>query len=332
MITLLRRVVSSLQTIRVRLTLWYVALLTIVLIPFSAGLYIVLQHEVTTSNDAALHFSAQHVIDSLNSNGGAGALGRAVAGLPIGTVVVLYNRFGERIEASTRSTLPQLPVPQPPNGSPAPIYQTVHLSNGDQWRVLTTPLFLNGTLAGLLQVAESEAQSQSALRELALLLAIAVPVTLIIASAGGVFLAGRALRPISKMTQTVRTMRPQDLSQRIPVPATADEVHQLAETFNALLQRLEQSFERERQFTADVSHELRTPLSILRTQVDLALERGPSDAGAALEAMRTDIEHLQRLVSDLLLLARAEHGEAIGQHEPLRLDNLITDTVELVRD
>ncbi len=321
-------VLSAFQTIRIKLTLLYVALLATILIPFAIALYVVLQHTTAVENDTTLRFDTQHIIDTINATGNLSSLSSAVTSLPIGTVVVLYNRFGDRIEVATRSSLPDLPIPQPPNGVLTSVFQTVQLSNGEHFRVLTTPILINGRFLGLLQVAESDTQSLAALHQLALLLSVAVPVTLLIAILGGLFFAGRALSPIRRMTQTVRTMDPNDLSRRVPLPRGADELRQLAETFNALLDRLEQSFKRERQFTADASHELRTPLSILRTEVDLALAHPNNFSITTLESIRTEINHMQQLVNDLLILARAEHGEAWSDREPLRLDLLIQDAVD----
>ncbi len=129
---------------------------------------------------------------------------------------------------------------------------------------------------------------------------------LLIASGGGLFLAGRALAPVDRITRAARAIEATGLHERLPEPPTGDEIGRLARTLNALIARLEAAFTRQRQFTADASHELRTPLTIMGGEVDVTLrhERTPEEYRETLAGVRDEVTHMQALVADLLLLAR----------------------------
>jgi signal transduction histidine kinase len=102
-------------------------------------------------------------------------------------------------------------------------------------------------------------------------------VTLVVASAGGLFLANRALRPVDRITRTAQTISANDLSRRLDPDLPDDELGRLARTLDAMIARLDEAFRRQRRFTADASHELRTPLTIIKGDLSLALAR-PRDA------------------------------------------------------
>ena len=150
-----------------------------------------------------------------------------------------------------------------------------------------------------------------ALRSLLLILGVAYPVTLALASLGGVFLAGRALSPIDKLTRLARRISAEDLSQRLNLRLPDDEVGRLARTFDEMIARLEDAFRRQRQFTADASHELRTPLTAIKGQVEVALTRPrePDAYREVLQAVNEEVDRLIRLVGSLLTLARADAGQ-----------------------
>jgi signal transduction histidine kinase len=131
-----------------------------------------------------------------------------------------------------------------------------------------------------------------------------------LASVGvGWLIAGRVLRPVHQMTATARTLSESNLHDRIALQGPADELKELADTFDAMLARLETAFDAQRRFVADASHELRTPLSIVRTEVDVAL----ADPNATLEELRAmgetvrdATERSERLIESLLILARSD--------------------------
>jgi signal transduction histidine kinase len=129
--------------------------------------------------------------------------------------------------------------------------------------------------------------------------------------AAGALIARRGLLPLTRISAIVADIAAHDLSARAGPQPHADEVGQLAATFDRMLDRLQSAFERERRFTADASHDLRAPLATLRAEVDLALrrERTPAEYRAALEAIAQDADELDRLIDTLLAAARSEAGE-----------------------
>jgi signal transduction histidine kinase len=166
------------------------------------------------------------------------------------------------------------------------------------------------------------------LRRLAWLLAIALPGALLLASYTGYQVAGAALRPVERMRARAAGITDSDLTERLPLPGTGDELDRLGETFNALLDRLEAAVERERRLVADASHELRTPLTVLQAQLEVALrgdgERLRSGTAEALE----DARRLGRLADDLLVLARADQGRLPLRPEPIDVQELLERAAE----
>lgn len=150
-----------------------------------------------------------------------------------------------------------------------------------------------------------------------------VPIVAAAAALIAWLLTGRALRPVSAMTGRVSEISARTLDERVPVPSTDDEIAELARTMNQMLDRLEVDDRRLRQFVSDASHELRTPVAVLRTEAEVAL-RDPSGStvGALAEGMLAESTRLQRIVEDLLVLARG--GEpASGSPVEVDLDEVV---------
>jgi signal transduction histidine kinase len=144
---------------------------------------------------------------------------------------------------------------------------------------------------------------------------------LFVASLGvGWVVAGRVLRPIGRITSVARDIQATDLSRRIELPGPDDELKQLADTFDAMLARLDAAFAAQRQFIADASHELRNPLAIIGTNVDVALadpNADPEDLRQTIAVVKRASGRMARLVDDLLALARRQ--EPTLEHEPVDL-------------
>jgi two-component system, OmpR family, sensor kinase len=176
-------------------------------------------------------------------------------------------------------------------------------------------------------VGASLQQRDATLADLRGLLLVGGAVALLLASLAGYGVASGALRPVEHMRRRAAEIAVDEpRGQRLPVPATGDEIARLGATLNAMLERNERAFERERAFTADASHELRTPLAILKTELDLAREGPRSRAAleAALESASEETDRLVRLAENLLVLARADAAQL-----PIRAEQ--TDLGELVR-
>ncbi len=174
-------------------------------------------------------------------------------------------------------------------------------------------------------VGASLEDRREALARLARTLALGGPVTVALAAGVGWLVAGFALRPVDSMRSQAAALSADDLTQRLPVPETRDELARLAETLNEMLGRLGAALDRERRFVADASHELRTPLANLKAELELALGRSRTEA-ELLEALRSageETDRLVRLAEDLLVLARAGKHRLEVAREPVHVGELI---------
>ena len=326
----MRRLLHQVSSIRVRLTLWYVALLAVILLAFSGVLYASLSRSLREELDVTLSTEGARLISSMDFENGVLQLGEGPDNLRIGTVAALFDRTGTRLLAyDPRQRLPALPQSISAAARGEQTYETAALPDGTQWRVLTAPVTENGVQIGILQVGRPVAEVDATLRQLVLALALAVPLTLLVASAGGLFLAARALDPIDRITRAAAAIGAEDLSRRLNLRGHHDEVGRLAATFDRMLDRLDHAFRRQRQFTADASHELRTPLTMLTSQIDVALDRrrSPAEYEDLLRSLREDAARMSQLVSELLTLARADGGQQLLSREELDLGDLVRRVV-----
>ena len=160
---------------------------------------------------------------------------------------------------------------------------------------------------------------------------LVLPVFVVLAAVCGYLLTRRAFAPVRQITQTAREIgEGGDLSRRIGLTGRKDEIHTLAAEFDAMFARLEQAFDREKQFTDDASHELRTPTAVILSQSEYALENThpQGETRAALESIHTQAARMAALLSQLLMLARADKGRQVVQREPVDLSELVEMVAE----
>jgi signal transduction histidine kinase len=180
--------------------------------------------------------------------------------------------------------------------------------------------------------SEAEAAASAAERDRILTRAGLALLGLVVVSAGaGYALAGRALRPVRQITATAQHISAGRLDQRIGATGAHDELRELADTFDAMLERLDRAFAEQRRFAAMASHELRTPLAVMRTAIDVALEDPDAEPSPRIERMiatlRETLARSERLVERLLVLARGDRGAG----EAVRLDELAARHAEQAR-
>jgi heavy metal sensor kinase len=199
-------------------------------------------------------------------------------------------------------------------------------------RIYSVPIIREGTVVGMLEVAQSLERVDDALEQLKTALLIGGPLLSLIAGGGSYLLAARALARIDRITQTVRRISAEDLSTRLNFPAIEDEVGRLATTFDDMLERLDESFQRERRFTADASHELRTPIAAIQVIVGTTLEnrRTTGEYEQALVDVAEEASRLRSVTENLLLLARSDSQQPI-MSEPVNLSVLLQDITESLR-
>jgi signal transduction histidine kinase len=184
-------------------------------------------------------------------------------------------------------------------------FYTVALENKLPVRVIERPARLEQQNV-IVRVFRDESGLHRTLREILVGFALGVPLAALLSALGGYLMAGRTLAPLGAMAEQARRITSESLSQRLPNPNPHDELGQLAAVFNQTLQRLRDSFDALKRFTADASHELRTPLTALCTVGEVGL-READDPGALRETISSMLEEAQRLkdlADSLLLLAR----------------------------
>jgi signal transduction histidine kinase len=157
------------------------------------------------------------------------------------------------------------------------------------------------------------------------LLLILPPLLALLAVASWV-LVGRALRPVEAIRAEVADISGRALDRRVPVPPRRDEIGRLASTMNEMLDRLQAASERQRKFVADASHELQSPIAALRTQLEVAIAQpATTDWAATSSDLLAESRHMERLVRDLLFLARSDGEEGVRRIEPVDLDDIVLE-------
>ena len=322
--------------VRWRLTLWYGALLALSMAVFSGTLYVVLGRQLYISFDEQLLNQAALTLAAVDDEDDIPSLEPSIANIPDGEYFLRLLDTGGRVISETGGNPQGVPLE---DGVIAAAlagrseYSTAMDEDGETLRLVSVPIRADdaaGAITGVLQVGLDRDEIDETLAGLLKALVLAGPIVLLVAGAGGYLLAGRALAPVTTITDLAGGIGAGDLGARLNLDLPDDELGRLANTFDAMLARIDDAFERQRRFTGDAAHELRTPLSLMRSQVDLALAR-PRSAAAyreALQAFDGDIERMTALVSTLLTLARSDAGQLAPERAPFDL----ADTVHLVLD
>ena len=320
------------KTLRGRLTLWYVAFFSLLLLLFSLFLHGVVARALERRLDESLSVvantaaalltdefgemkgdssaAASEVLADLRLNGSTVAF--LFGGRVLGASAPLPSDELAAIASGARSRLVVLPVPQAgPNGARAAVVRVI--LGGREYVVLAV------------QPLDEIAADLAVLRRVMLL---ALPLAIALAGIGGYWLTRRNLAPLASMAAQARRITHSNLDTRLDAGvAAAEELVALSSSFNELLSRLDQSFDHMRRFVADASHELRTPISIIRGEADVALanERGAAEYKQALALVLDESRRLSRLVDDLLNLARADAGRVQLRAEEFYLNDLLAE-------
>jgi two-component system heavy metal sensor histidine kinase CusS len=320
-------------SIRWRLTLWYAAILSAILVGFSATAYMRMRHHLLDLTDATLR---EELVELEVEIGRARGLASSPEELeirfvgPDGYVYQVGTMEGKTIFRSVEIKSAGLPGPD------IRLIHTGELSYESITLDKLGPVRLASRVAPspsgplLIQAAASMIPNARALQELVMILLSIGPLVLACGLGCGYWLARKALAPVDQMTATAAEITSTRLDRRLDEPVTDDELSCLARTFNAMIARLQRSFEEVRRFTADAAHELRTPLATMRTEAEVALRspRSPERDARVLENLLEEIERLTRLVSHLLFLCREDTGVGVGDLQPMRLDDVVRDVGE----
>jgi len=319
------------DSVRIRLTLWYAGVLALSLIAFALVIYYAAGNIFHERQDESLRSTAQTVASAYLEE-----LGETHSQSTAGKVVLAEITFPNRYVQLTDSAGNPIAASANLAGSTIAIPAQVlaegrargfsHASvNGV--RVTVVPLSSDQTL-GYAAVAEPLSVLEDGLSELRRDLFAGVLLVLLLASAGGYFLARKSLAPVASMNSQTQRISAENLSARLDVTNPRDELGQLATTINDLLTRLENAFKEQQRFIADASHELRTPLAVLRGETEVALgkTRTIEEYQQSLSLIQDEAERLSRIVEDLFILARQPiNTRAALNKERVSLNDAVRD-------
>jgi len=324
------------QSIRFRLTVWYVAILGIILCSFSGFLYLTLSRSLHQYMDAKIKTIADFVASSYSSPYSKYGLSldkiveEATGMRPTGKFIQVLDtsgRIGLKSGSLGRFQLP-ISLKALKNASKGKVtFETNRTIGTSPIRIVTVPIVEGRRISNIVQVATSLEDMEKALHTLLLILSITIPSALVVAGLGGHFMANRALRPVEEVTNTAREITSHNLNRRIRIKNVKDEIGRLAETLNEMISRLDESFKKIRQFSADVSHELKTPLTVLKGEIEVALRRGRTadEYKAILRSNLEEINNMTKVVDDLLLLSRVDTGEVALKKTIVDLSDFLSE-------
>lgn len=321
------------MTIRKRLTLWYASLLTVIIVVLCAVIFLVMRVAITADIDTVLDETADLIETNSRFVGLVGVshgqryvfelaqldVFRA-SGVEVQVWLVEDGQY-RLFDSSANLAGFASPLDQYALGSSSVRYGYMTDGSDTVWRVRTGPIWFNEQLVGSIQVAASLHTVSQVSRALFLVMIVTSAATIASSALVSMWLANRMVQPIEEVTRAAqRVVETKDLSVRLPWHGPADELGTLIAVFNRMMERLEHLFGVQRQFAHDISHELRTPLTSISGNLQLIHRYGVDND--SLEAMRADTERMERLINDLLMLARADYGGI-----QLNLDTLDLDAV-----
>jgi heavy metal sensor kinase len=314
-----------LRSFRLQITAWYLALFSALFVLFSLFLYATLDRALRNRFDEMLGVEGrsaaalfQSEMQELKGDESAAAT-EAVREMSVRDVVLAIFA-GPRLLASNNSAPAQIlhDLMQTAAGvAPGTAFAVPQYSEAGGRAVVHAQ-----EAAGRVYSVVALSSQQSIAADLAIIrriLYIGLPLLFLAAALGGYWLATRSLRPLQVMAEQARSITSRNLSRRLEIGPSSEELEALVRAFNELLARLDSSFDLMRRFIADASHEMRTPVSVIRGEADVALdrERSPEEYRDSLAIVHDESKRLSRLVDDLLNLARADAG-----HNVLRIGNL----------
>ena len=202
-----------------------------------------------------------------------------------------------------------------------------------KFRAYTKPVMQDNKARYVVQIMSSLELVDVALNGLIILLFVLLPITVIITGIAGAFLARVTLRPIDHMIDTLKKITAENLKLRIHIPDTKDEVKRLADTFNDMIERLDKSFTSQHEFIQDISHELRTPLTILKGELEVTLKklRSPEEYEEVLTSSLEEIDKMSRVIEDLLVLARFDSNQISLEIRRTNLGSIIKRVIDDMR-
>ena len=340
-----------LDSVRVRLTLWYTGLLALFLVLLSLITYFIFWRSTLQRTDINLAELSEAFLSTVQAemldNHGPEAAKLATQ------EAIVEHRFRDHVFAvldpkgGILTSSQELPNEEVPAGllssgafqkllsDSASAERVIENMTGGRsgYRALVRKFPLKGQTYTLVILQSLHPQNEM-LEEVRATFAWVIPMAIILASLGGYFLARKSLAPVMAMSSQAGRIGAENLHERLPILNAKDELGRLAASFNELLERVDQSFERQRRFMSDASHELRTPAAILRGESEVALsrtERSAEEYRESLAVLHAEAQRLTQIVEDLFTLTRADAGQYPLSPKEFYLDELVADCTHAAR-
>jgi heavy metal sensor kinase len=345
-----------LDSVRVRLTFWYTTVLALVLLLVAGVTYVIYSRNSRQRTDSDLVELADAFVTTLQAElkDQQGPESLKTAGMEAilehrfrDHIYILLNSSGKPVVSSwdlpaaaplDRFTLTQalegISGPRSVHPSSRPESVFISLRGGrNGYRGFSRKISLDDELCTVIALQSLHAREEM-LEDIRATFAWTIPLALLLASVGGYFLARKSLAPVVAMSSQAGRIGAANLHERLAVQNERDELGHLAQSFNSLLDRLSESFERQRRFMADASHELRTPVAILRGEAEVALSqqaRSLDEYRESLGVLHHEAERLTHIVEDLFTLTRADAGQYPLQPSDFYLEELVGECVHSAR-
>jgi two-component system, OmpR family, sensor kinase len=345
-----------LDSVRVRLTLWYSAVLALVLLALAGAMYLLLARNATRSTDSNLSELADAFLTTVDAELESDT---SLPGLvQASREAIAEHRFRDDafVVLNPDSNIVITSEDSPGNDGarrefPRAIFASESFRRFVQDAERGRHAFGNvrggrdgyrGVVRGFavgsneftLVVLQSLHRQQEMFQGIVRMFAIVIPLAVILATAGGYFLAKKSLAPVVAMSTQAGQISASNLHERLKIRNESDELGHLAKSFNELLSRLDSSFEQQHRFMADASHELRTPVAILRGEAEVSLSRDvrpPEEYRESLAIIGSEAGRLSQIVEDLFTLARADAGQHPLVKREFYLDELVAEAVHSAR-
>jgi len=321
--------------LRVRLAAWYFLVLCLAFGAFSFLAFFEVQGSINSAVDEGLRDRAADLRELLERQWPAEQVKRELAaGSSLrgeDDILEIAETNGEWAYSSVSALHYDLRLPPSKKRSDNVQFSTVN-SKGMPLRVLSGQLQV-GDKTYDVEIAAPMDDFYDAINRFRLVLLFSVPILVIVASAGGYWLSKKAVAPVGEIARAAQSISANELSKRLPILQTGDELQSLSETLNELFGRLESTFKRVTQFTADASHELRTPVTLMRTRTEIALrkERSEGDYRETIVRIHQELERTSSLIENLMMLARSDVGSQSMELSYTSLNEVLGEIAEPAR-
>jgi heavy metal sensor kinase len=323
--------VLNVRSLRFRLAVWYFCAVAAICAVAATGYWFAIEAALNNALDQGLRYrivGLRHFLEDVGAAGNTEIGARLDEASRLGELYQVFDANGVLIAQS--QGLARHGVADHP---PRELGFDIRYASGGTAYFPLRLAWQKATIRGqvlVLGVADPQRKYEGVLKAFTWVLLLSTPFILAVATVFGLWLGRRALAPVARITEDARAIGESNLSARLAVPDSSDELQHLSETLNEMLDRIERSFTRTKQFTADASHELRAPMTLIDTaaQYSLRRERSREELVEGMQKILRESRRTTALIDDLLLLARGDAGREEVELEPVDAEPIVRDTAQ----